>query len=60
MMTPASILAAKTAGMAEYLDGKTVAPEQGDYYLGRDGRARDAPNSAAARALHATARSAHM
>ena len=43
MMTAASILAAKTAGIADYLDGKTVAPEQGDYYLGRDGMPAEAP-----------------
>jgi conjugative relaxase-like TrwC/TraI family protein len=43
MMTAASIAAAKTAGIAEYLDGKTVAPEQGDYYLGRDGTPAEAP-----------------
>jgi conjugative relaxase-like TrwC/TraI family protein len=43
MMTAASILAAKVAGVADYLDGKTVAPEVGDYYLGRDGLPAEAP-----------------
>jgi len=43
MMTAASIAAASTAAIADYLDGKTVAPEQGDYYLGRDGTPAEAP-----------------
>lgn len=42
-MTAASIPAASTGGYADYLDGKTVAPEQGDYYLGRDGMPAEAP-----------------
>jgi conjugative relaxase-like TrwC/TraI family protein len=43
MMTAASIPAASTGGYADYLDGKTVAPEQGDYYLGCDGTPAEAP-----------------
>jgi conjugative relaxase-like TrwC/TraI family protein len=43
MMTAASILAASTGGIADYLDGKTMAPEAGDYYLGRDGMPAEAP-----------------
>ncbi|HZV73219.1 MAG TPA: MobF family relaxase [Conexibacter sp.] len=42
-MTAASIPAASTVGIADYLDGKTVAPEAGDYYLGRDGMPAEAP-----------------
>ncbi|MDW5595926.1 MobF family relaxase [Conexibacter stalactiti] len=42
-MTAASIPASTGADYAEYLDGKTVAPEQGDYYLGRDGLPTEAP-----------------
>jgi conjugative relaxase-like TrwC/TraI family protein len=43
MMTAASIPAARAVGYGEYLDGKTLAPEQGDYYLGRDGLPAEAP-----------------
>ncbi len=43
MMTAASIPAAKAVGYGGYLDGKTLAPEQGDYYLGRDGMPAEAP-----------------
>jgi conjugative relaxase-like TrwC/TraI family protein len=43
MMTVASIPAASTVGYADYLDSKTVAPERGDYYLGRDGVPAEAP-----------------
>jgi conjugative relaxase-like TrwC/TraI family protein len=43
MMTAASIPAENVAGYADYLDSKTVAPEQGDYYLGRDGMPAEAP-----------------
>jgi len=43
MMTAASIPAASTGGYADYLDSKTIAPEQGDYYLGRDGMPAEAP-----------------
>lgn len=37
MMTVRSLGAQADGGYAEYLDSKTVAPERGDYYLGRDG-----------------------
>lgn len=43
MMTAKSIPASRSAGYAEYLDGQTKAPEQGDYYLGADGRPAEAP-----------------
>jgi conjugative relaxase-like TrwC/TraI family protein len=43
MMTAASIPAASTGGYADYLDSKTVPPERGDYYLGRDGMPAEAP-----------------
>jgi conjugative relaxase-like TrwC/TraI family protein len=43
VMTAASIPAASTGGYADYLDSKTVAPETGDYYLGRDGTPTEAP-----------------
>jgi conjugative relaxase-like TrwC/TraI family protein len=43
MMTAASIPAASTGGYADYLDSKTAVPEQGDYYLGRDGMPAEAP-----------------
>lgn len=43
MMTAASIPADSAGGYAEYLDGKTAAPEAGDYYLGRDGLPAEAP-----------------
>lgn len=43
MMTAKSIPASRSAGYARYLDGQTQAPEQGDYYLGRDGRPAEAP-----------------
>jgi conjugative relaxase-like TrwC/TraI family protein len=43
MMTAASIPAAAGGGYAEYLEGKTVAPERGDYYLGTDGLPAEAP-----------------
>jgi conjugative relaxase-like TrwC/TraI family protein len=36
-MTAASIPAARGGDYARYLDGKTVAPERGDYYLTPDG-----------------------
>jgi len=47
MMTAASIPAGSTHGYGEYLHSRTVAPEQGDYYLGPDG----APTEAAGRWL---------
>jgi conjugative relaxase-like TrwC/TraI family protein len=43
MMSADSIPAGRAVGYGEYLDGKTVAPEQGDYYLGRDGLPAEAP-----------------
>lgn len=43
MMTAASIPATAAAGYADYLDSRTVSPEQGDYYLGRDGAPAEAP-----------------
>jgi hypothetical protein len=32
-MTTSSIGAAKGGGYARYLEGKTIEPERGDYYL---------------------------
>jgi conjugative relaxase-like TrwC/TraI family protein len=43
MMTAKSIGAAAARGYADYLESRTVAPEQGDYYLGRDGAPAEAP-----------------
>ena len=37
VMSAASIGSGKAAGYARYLEGKTVAPERGDYYLRPDG-----------------------
>lgn len=42
-MTAASIGAGRGAGYALYLEGKTVAPERGDYYLTPDGELTEAP-----------------
>lgn len=42
-MTAASIKAAGAVGYADYLESKTIAPGQGDYYLGRDGVPAEAP-----------------
>jgi conjugative relaxase-like TrwC/TraI family protein len=42
-MTAASIGAGRAAGYAQYLEGKTVAPERGDYYLTPDGELTEAP-----------------
>jgi len=42
-MTAASIGAGRGAGYAQYLEGKTIAPEQGDYYLTPDGELTEAP-----------------
>jgi conjugative relaxase-like TrwC/TraI family protein len=42
-MTAASIGAAKGGGYARYLEGKTLAPQRGDYYLSRDGEPVQAP-----------------
>jgi conjugative relaxase-like TrwC/TraI family protein len=43
MMTASSIGAGKAGGYARYLEGKTVAPERGDYYLTPDGQLTEAP-----------------
>jgi conjugative relaxase-like TrwC/TraI family protein len=43
MMTASSIGAAKGGGYARYLEGKTVAPERGDYYLTPTGEPTQAP-----------------
>jgi conjugative relaxase-like TrwC/TraI family protein len=42
-MTASSIAAGKAGGYARYLEGKTVAPERGDYYLTPDGELTEAP-----------------
>jgi hypothetical protein len=42
-MTAASIGAAKAGGYARYLEGKTVAPGRGDYYLQPLGEPTQAP-----------------
>jgi hypothetical protein len=42
-MTAASIPAARGGDYARYLEGKTVAPERGDYYLTPDGELTQAP-----------------
>lgn len=42
-MSPSSIGAGKAGGYARYLEGKTIAPEQGDYYLTPDGSTAEAP-----------------
>jgi hypothetical protein len=43
VMTAASIPAARGGDYARYLEGKTVAPERGDYYLTPDGELTQAP-----------------
>jgi hypothetical protein len=43
VMTASSIGAAKGGGYARYLEGKTVAPERGDYYLTPGGEPAQAP-----------------
>lgn len=43
MMTAQSIPASSASGYAAYLESRTVAPEQGDYYLGTDGAPAEAP-----------------
>src|SRR5664280_819091 len=43
MMSASSIGAGKAGGYARYLEGKTVAPERGDYYLTPDGELTEAP-----------------
>ncbi len=42
-MSAASIPAARGGDYARYLDGKTIAPERGDYYLTPDGELTQAP-----------------
>ncbi len=41
-MSPSSIGAGKAGGYARYLEGKTIAPERGDYYLAPDGSPTEA------------------
>jgi conjugative relaxase-like TrwC/TraI family protein len=43
MMTAQSIPVSSAGGYAAYLESRTVAPEQGDYYLGADGSPAEAP-----------------
>jgi conjugative relaxase-like TrwC/TraI family protein len=43
VVTASSIGAAKGGGYARYLEGKTVAPERGDYYLTPGGEPTQAP-----------------
>jgi len=43
MVTAQSIPASTAAGYADYLESRTAAPEQGDYYLGTDGAPAEAP-----------------
>lgn len=43
MLTVASIPAGSSTGYADYLESRTVVPEQGDYYLGVDGAPAEAP-----------------
>ncbi len=42
-MTAASIAAGKGGGYARYLEGKTIRPERGDYYLSPEGEPTQAP-----------------
>ena len=42
-MTAASIAAGKGGGYARYLEGKTIQPERGDYYLSPEGEPTQAP-----------------
>ena len=42
-MTASSIGASSAGGYARYLEGKTVVPERGDYYLTPDGETAQAP-----------------
>ena len=42
-MSASSIGAGRAGGYARYLDGRTIAPEQGDYYLTPDGELTEAP-----------------
>src|ERR1700722_5901529 len=43
VMTAASIGGSRGGGYARYLEGKTVKPERGDYYLTPDGEMTQAP-----------------
>ncbi len=43
VMTAASIAAGKGGGYARYLEGKTIQPERGDYYLTPEGEPTQAP-----------------
>jgi conjugative relaxase-like TrwC/TraI family protein len=43
MLSASSIGAGRGGGYARYLEGKTVAPERGDYYLTPDGVLAEAP-----------------
>ena len=43
VMSAASIPAARGGDYARYLEGKTIAPERGDYYLTPDGELTQAP-----------------
>jgi conjugative relaxase-like TrwC/TraI family protein len=43
MMSASSIGAGRGGGYARYLEGKTVAPERGDYYLTPDGELTEPP-----------------
>ena len=42
-MSAASIGSGKAGGYARYLEGKTLAPQRGDYYLRTDGSVTEAP-----------------
>jgi conjugative relaxase-like TrwC/TraI family protein len=42
-MSASSIGAGRGGGYARYLEGKTIAPEQGDYYLTPEGELTEAP-----------------
>jgi hypothetical protein len=42
-MSASSIGAGRGGGYARYLEGKTIVPEQGDYYLTPDGELTEAP-----------------
>ena len=44
-MSASSIGAGKGGGYARYLEGKTVEPERGDYYLTPGGELAEAPGS---------------
>jgi len=48
-MTAASIAAGKGGGYARYLEGKTIQPERGDYYLSPEGEPTQAPGQWLAR-----------